>query len=443
MSKSNPPTVFTFQHSTPRLSDPLRKKPTVLVPGGIDALGDAAYLASLEPSDPETTTRNMDLVRVVGIGFLTSAVSYPFNLAGTLTRVQYLPNDATQLEHVAEKQEMKEEEEDESTDSDEDEYYDPARRTAREKAKPAVVKDVDAFGYIKGVRGAPFQFPAESRSSWSTFMLLATSQDEGFLSLWKGHGTYWLRELLHTSSQPAVEGFVNDRLGLYDDTIPLQHLDKPLPNLVTMIASHIVVGVLLSPLELIRTRLAIQTHNEKKRRYAHPLDALSHVFNQEHYASLKSLYFSTHLFVPTLLTYTITPFVDHAAPLFIEHYFGISSVDSPALYGFYEFVWRCVGAALTMPIETVRTRLQAQVVGGARELETCVQIAPRYTGVVDCVRRMIKEEGGKRSKKAKQVGWWDSWGVQPLYRGYTFTCLQYGAIYAAGLINGAPIREDW
>lgn len=55
-------------------------------------------------------------------------------------------------------------------------------------------------------------------------------------------------------TQPAVESLLNDMFGLYDDTIPLMHLESVAPNLITLVASHVIAGVLLSPLEIIRTR---------------------------------------------------------------------------------------------------------------------------------------------------------------------------------------------
>lgn len=61
-------------------------------------------------------------------------------------------------------------------------------------------------------------------------------------------------EICHLFLQPTVEGSLNDAFGLYDDTIPLVHLDHVGPNLATLVTSHLLVGVLLSPLELIRTR---------------------------------------------------------------------------------------------------------------------------------------------------------------------------------------------
>jgi len=63
--------------------------------------------------------------------------------------------------------------------------------------------------------------------------------------------------MAHLFLQPTIEGILNDTFDLYDDTIPLVYLDKVGPNLATLVASHIVVGVLLSPLEVARTRYIV------------------------------------------------------------------------------------------------------------------------------------------------------------------------------------------
>lgn len=67
----------------------------------------------------------------------------------------------------------------------------------------------------------------------------------------------WIHEMLWGFLQPGLQSMLNDLFGLYDDTIPLSHLDRIAPNILTLVASHIVIGVLLSPLEIIRTRYVI------------------------------------------------------------------------------------------------------------------------------------------------------------------------------------------
>ncbi len=60
--------------------------------------------------------------------------------------------------------------------------------------------------------------------------------------------------MCHLFLQPTLEGALNDAFDLYDDTIPLIYLDHVGPNIATLVTSHLVVGVLLSPLEVAKTR---------------------------------------------------------------------------------------------------------------------------------------------------------------------------------------------
>jgi hypothetical protein len=70
----------------------------------------------------------------------------------------------------------------------------------------------------------------------------------------KGQFAAWLYEIGNLSLQPNLESKLNETFDLYDDTIPLIYLDHAAPNVVTKVTSHLIVGVLLSPLEIIRTR---------------------------------------------------------------------------------------------------------------------------------------------------------------------------------------------
>jgi len=69
-----------------------------------------------------------------------------------------------------------------------------------------------------------------------------------------GQYTNWIYEMLYMVSQPALESSLNTVFDLYDDTIALVHLDHVGPNIATMVTSHVVVGFILSPFELVRTR---------------------------------------------------------------------------------------------------------------------------------------------------------------------------------------------
>jgi mitochondrial fusion and transport protein UGO1 len=97
---------------------------------------------------------------------------------------------------------------------------------------------------------------------------------------------------------------------------------------------------------------------------------------------------------------------------------------------------------ITLPFETVRRRLQAQVRGSAKPVKACVELRPAaYNGVVDTLWHILTEErsdlpihirgkrarGGSKSSKGKQdkekreddedQSWFRNTGLGQLYRG--------------------------
>lgn len=100
----------------------------------------------------------------------------------------------------------------------------------------------------------PYQIKPIEGGVWKGIKALLNQTHEGWSSLFKGQYTNWIYEILHLFLQPTIEGILNDIFDLYDDTIPLVHLDRVGPNLATLVASNLIVGYILSPLELVRTR---------------------------------------------------------------------------------------------------------------------------------------------------------------------------------------------
>ena len=477
--------AFVFQPPRPRLSDPLRSRPTVMVVSDNATTSDDAYLYASDPSvsmdaqGDAAAVASRELLRYAALKFFTTSLGTPFELANTLTQVQFLPNDATvermraeadSDDDIAERMEEEVREEKEKSedefDSDDPEYYDPTRMPGQGKQRATTTtphaagvikkRKTQVSGYldIHEIHGEQpeYQLAAESRSSWATFVALYSSNHEGLFALWKGQTAYWAHEMLQLFLQPSLEAFLNDRFGLYDDTIPLQHLDRVGPNLITMIGSNLAVGMLLSPMETVRTRMMVQSLSPRHRRYATPIHAFSDLVSVEHRGSWKSVYVDSPLIVPNLLYHTLHPIFDHCAPVFIERFLGISHTDSPIKYAFFEFCWNNTKTMMLMPIDTVRKRLQLQVQSPGKPLDTVVSVRQGYAGFTDCIVRMITEEGGRRTvsgkvKKPTRKGvadmwWWQRLGVQALYRGFVMQVVTNGALSLASLFN-LQAQSDW
>lgn len=146
----------------------------------------------------------------------------------------------------------------------------------------------------------------------------------------------------------------------------------------------------------------------------------------------------------------------------------------------------CASAALivTLPIETVRRRMQVQPHGvaalglGGKGYQACVELSPRsYMGVLDTAWAIVKEErssprrrrrivrarrastasagGGRRgstaSRKGKERedalpvledeeleddGWFASTGIAQLYRGFSMGLTANAVVFALGVVGG-------
>ncbi|KAF7720865.1 hypothetical protein EC973_005886 [Apophysomyces ossiformis] len=283
---------------------------------------------------------------------------------------------------------------------------------------------------------------------------------EGWKSLFKGQRVTWIYEMLRAFLQPSLERSLNDLFGLYDDTIPLMHLDNVTPNMTTLVASHLAVGVLLSPLEIIRTRLIVQSSSPLNCKYKGLMHALVTMSREE--GGLRNIYLSYNL-VPTILYHIITPLISSSTPLIIDRVLHISASDSPVLYGAAELAFSTLGLIITLPLETIRKRLHCQV-----NMSSAVALRPvPYRGVLDALYKIMKEEGtrNKKSTQPKALSQKDSslldgssdseddlpvmpkpkttsaWGIRGLYKGFGMQMAANIMLFIFHTING--IEDDF
>ncbi|CAG8742100.1 13506_t:CDS:2, partial [Racocetra fulgida] len=298
------------------------------------------------------------------IKYISTAISNPFEVAKTLLQVQYLPNEDV-VPVTVEGNSATLDSDDEASD-DEGIY---ARKTL-DSNSPGFrqPKNADIHGYIdtdiydESTRPA-YMVPPLEHGVWETVKTLKGHSTEGLRSLWKGQFTNWLYEIGHVFLQPTFEGALNDAFDLYDDTIPLIYLDRVGPNIATLIVSHVVAGVILSPLEVVRTRLVVQTASPVHKKYSGTFDCLRQMIKEE---GLTSLYWS-HNLVPSIVFHTICPLLECTVPLIIDRVFHINPTDSPILYGLAQLGLSTLQLLITLPIETIRKRLHCQIVSRVPE----------------------------------------------------------------------------
>jgi fusion and transport protein UGO1 len=344
---------------------------------------------------------------------------------------------------------------------------------------PAPRAIVDEHGHIvrrsvleEGTR-PEFIIPVGSASGvWGMMKRVGRYKTEGWFALWKGlyrmnsclvvELKYLIRtglltscitEILSDTFQPFVNAFLQSLF--FPSISPFHH-----PPILIPFTSHLLTGFILSPLDLIRTRLIVQSSNPKHRTYSGPIDAFQQILRDE--GGLRGMYLHPHLLIPTILDNALRPIVALALPGMLTSYFGwghITEDTHPIGWGVAELAGSCLGLLVTLPIETIRRRLQAQVRGNAMPLKTCVEMRPKpYNGIVDAfwhilteersdlpiVRRRKRRNNGKGKEKEgasdeeeeEYESWWKHTGLGQLYRGLGMRLGASAVVFVLALFGG-------
>ncbi|TPX42182.1 hypothetical protein SeLEV6574_g05723 [Synchytrium endobioticum] len=369
----------------------------------------------------EEELADFGLVHYAFSNWLVLSIKSPLEVGTILQLVQYNPrfaqhvhrdnNDSIKMESLDEDDDQPGDDDSSSVDAETEVSLDSPQVFTVEK-----LGAVDSLGYLTRSsfnNDDPTRPPYElaASDSNSVFGLLHELIGlEGLQALWKGVWTEWMKDCLNAMIQPSVEGALNDYFEVADEGIPLLYADNPWPTLATTVGSQVITEWLLSPFELARTRLIVQTTNPYHRKYKSFCNCISLVAQEE---GLSAFYAGPSL-LPAILYNTIDPLVTTAHHFLIARVFGIAMNEAPFTYAMYDLGLTTLGIAITLPLETVRRRLWAQQrrikrnVNG-RDFVTCVRRSEvPYTSMWNCLYRICTEEGnaevvskGEKRKKSR------------------------------------------
>ncbi|KAJ2715383.1 hypothetical protein H4R19_001229, partial [Coemansia spiralis] len=266
-------------------------------------------------------------------------------------------------------------------------------------------------------------------------------------------------------------------LGLYDNAPMATYIDSSAPSALTLVASSVLVGWLLSPLELVRARLVVQSASPIHRKYRGMVHTLRTVAREE--GGLSALYFSPYHLVPTLVKHSLDPVFRSMGSFAIDRVAGIDPYDHPGAFAIGGLLWKTISAVVMLPIDTVRARLMVQPRYAAkasarsdrlaakgddkppevfRDFRTCVPISPvPYTGMANCAWRIVTEEGesltaiqkrqasasaaaagGDEGRQyASNVG---HYGLRGLYPGLALQLVANVAIFGLGFVRAEEVE---
>ncbi|KAI0115528.1 mitochondrial carrier domain-containing protein [Nemania sp. FL0031] len=281
---------------------------------------------------------------------------------------------------------------------------------------------------------------------------------ESAWGVWKGTNSTFLysilQSLLENWGRSLLSALLNvPDLGVKDDVDRLIDIASPYPwaSLCVAAAAAVTTGLILAPLDLVRTRLIVTSTSRAPRRTMATL------------RSLPSWACHSTLIAPTILHSLVHPFLTLSMPLVLRSQFLIDREISPVTFSIAKFCTSCASLFVKLPLETVLRRGQMAVLAEpaylealdkTSKMETIVQPGP-YNGVVGTMLTIVSEEGSRavpvpaknlararRNKvKASEVVYKKGQGLDGLWRGWKVSWWGLVGLWTASMAGGGGDGE--
>ncbi|KAL7274364.1 hypothetical protein RUND412_002734 [Rhizina undulata] len=272
-------------------------------------------------------------------------------------------------------------------------------------AKTQKRKVTDRAGYVvetpidEDLKG-PWQIKAV-RSGGIGEMLKELWNKEGAWGIWKGQNSTFIYTVLMSTLESWTSSFLSAVLSLPDPGMTeIAESAYPLASLGVAVAASAITAMILSPLDIVRTRLILTPCTDRPRNLIPCL------------RTLKSYTIPASLVLPTTLHASLPALISLGTPYFLRSRLGIDPVVNPAAFKFLSFISSTVELFVRLPLETVLRRAQ---IAEAKPPRTIVNVG-RYAGVFGTMWLIVKEEeGGKYGFEGLVRGWrvgvWGNVGV--------------------------------
>ncbi|KAI8902831.1 mitochondrial carrier domain-containing protein [Globomyces pollinis-pini] len=283
-------------------------------------------------------------------------------------------------------------------------------------------EEEESYEAVEGNKAAePLYLPRLQGDFAEVTRVIMADNQETWSALFKGHLTHFCFRSLFQIIQPTIEETFNDYFDVFEDVNPW-----------TLVLSHAITGTVLSPLELVRTRLIVQSSGHQRKKYFGPFHALWVISQEERpepHSGILATFYSARLLIPSLLIHSISPLIRYGSICFIEQELGLDTTFTPVLYKVCQLLCLGVEALMMAPVELARKRLFVQRLDGfgqgklkpATPNDSCIETYDEpYTGLIDCLNSVVKHEGGKGAiQKPQQLNNISTAEWQSVYGGGT------------------------
>ncbi|KFA77788.1 hypothetical protein S40288_00412 [Stachybotrys chartarum IBT 40288] len=283
-------------------------------------------------------------------------------------------------------------------------------------------------------------------------------KEGGAWGVWKGSNATFLftvlQSLLENWSRSFLSAIFNvPDLGVKDDLERLVDIASPYPWASLLIAGSAAVatGVLLAPLDLVRTKLIVTPNSHNQRRTLATLRALP------------SYLCPSAILLPTILHSLVHPLITLSTPLVLRTRFMIDSQVSPTTFSLAKFWASTAAVMIRLPLETVLRRGQVAVLSSPaylqalsasdQKFQTIVPIG-RYDGLFGTMYHITAAEGmrevparpatagrNKARGKSSQPSYQKGQGLPGLWRGWKVNWWGLVGLWTANAIGAGGEGE--
>ncbi|KAF1991146.1 mitochondrial carrier [Aulographum hederae CBS 113979] len=289
-------------------------------------------------------------------------------------------------------------------------------------------------------------------------------QREGAWGVWKGTNSTFVYNVLSRTIESWTRSLLSALLNLPDPGLSgnsavggldIVESPNPLLSLFVAVGAAGIAGVVLAPLDLVRTRLLLTSQSSPPRALIPSL------------RSLPSLIAHPELLLPTILHSSIPTAISASTPIVVRSTLRIDPILTPAAYGICSFLSSTVELFVKLPLETVLRRGQVHVLQeqatdrsvqrrrdpysnfpGTKEADaevrTVVEPGP-WKGVWGTMWFIVREEGltqtavvaarpgtGLQGRKVRK-----GQGVRGLWRGWRVGFWGLVGVWGAAALGGA------
>ncbi|KAI0020325.1 mitochondrial carrier domain-containing protein [Xylariomycetidae sp. FL0641] len=471
-----PPTIGEQTESIPSRPNPLHAQGNatsgIYASKARDIFSDIDYKDHLDDFSPSTISSVKQFVDELLWKYTSVLMAQPFEVAKAVLQVR-LQDDLGGLNTQAAgssrpavaspKRSLYDEYPESDSDADEPDYFSsnapmtpppsrPHRRrsSALSESPPKVNTRPVLLAHQLGLKRPDSIFDVISQL-WSK---------ESAWGVWKGTNATFLytvlQSLLENWSRSLLSALLNvPDLGVRDDVERLVDIASPYPwaSLCVAAAAAVATGLILSPLDLVRTRLMVTSTARGPRRTLATL------------RSLPSYFCPTALLGPTILNSLVHPLITLSTPLVLRSQFQVDAEQSPMTFSVAKFCTSCASLFVKLPLETVLRRGQVAVLSEPSYLraldetgnmDTVVQPGP-YKGVVGTMYTIVAEEGSRpvpvlarqppRGRKgpskpnATEVIYRKGQGFEGLWRGWKISWWGLVGLWTASVVGGGGEGE--